>query len=373
MKIGSASILAGSLTVEVELESMVHRWSCEAPGLTADRAADALLVASLLPAMRAGETLTATDPVSPRLLASVSQIEDIFLSWAERIAGYGVYQRVSVEVPPRTSPPLPGPRGSACFFTAGVDSFYTVLRHRDEIDALVYVRGFDVALDEAELDVRVLDGVRSAADELGLPLVVVRTDLRAFSDRYSNWDHYHGAALATVAHLLAARFAKFYVPATQTYAFLAPLGTHPLLDPRWSTEDVALIHDGCEASRLDKLDLIASEPAARQFLRVCWENRGGAYNCGRCEKCLRTMVAMDALGLLGSFDRFPHRIATHDITRVRLPDIPHTWEASLAMLEATGRDPAVARALRRRLYGPTTRALHRAVYYARRLRALARG
>jgi hypothetical protein len=373
MKIGSATFRDGTVTADVEIESVVHRWSYEAAELSDDRAADALLVASLLPAMRAGELLTATDPVSPRLLASVEQIEDIVLSWAERIAGYDVYERIAVEAPSRTSTPLSAHRGAACFFTAGVDSFYTVLRHRDEIDALVYVRGFDVALDDTALDAQVLGGVRSAADELGLPLVVVRTDLRAFSDRFSNWDHYHGAALASVAHLLAARFSTFFVPGTQTYAFLAPLGTHPLLDPRWSTEDVELVHDGCEASRLDKLGLVASEPAARRSLRVCWENRGGAYNCGRCEKCLRTMVAMDALGVLGSFDRIPHRISTLDIARVRLPDVPYTWEASLAMLEATGRDPVVARAVRRRLFGPTTRALHRAVYYARRVRALARG
>src|SRR5262249_41756622 len=152
--------------------------------------------------------------------------------------------------------------------------------------------------DDDALGAMVLDGVRHAAAELGLPLVEVRTDVRAFSDRFSRWDHYHGAALATVAHLLAPYFSRVFVPATQTYAFLAPLGSHPLLDPLWSSEDVELVHDGLEAPRLDKLAVVASEPAARHWLRVCWENRNGAYNCGRCEKCLRTMVALDALGEL---------------------------------------------------------------------------
>ena len=40
-----------------------------------------------------------------------------------------------------------------------------------------------------------------------------------------------------------------------TYAHLGPLGSHPLLDPLWSSEDVELVHDGCEATRLDKLAL----------------------------------------------------------------------------------------------------------------------
>jgi len=42
------------------------------------------------------------------------------------------------------------------------------------------------------------------------------------------------------------------------------------------------------------------------------------------------------------------------------------------LLETTGRDPVIARALRRRLYGTTTRAAHRVKYYAHRIRALAR-
>jgi hypothetical protein len=193
-----------------------------------------------------------------------------------------------------------------------------------------------------------------------------------FSDQFADWEHYHGAALASVAHLLAARFCTVYVPASQTYAYLGPLGSHPLLDPRWSSESVELVHDGCEASRIEKIEHVAAEPAARHWLRVCWENRGGEYNCGRCEKCLRTMVAMDALGGLNAFDRVPHEISTSAIAGVRIPAMPYTWEASLEMLEATGRDPIVARALRRRLYGPTTRAFHRAKYYAYRVRALAR-
>jgi hypothetical protein len=301
VKIGSATCREGIVSASVESEGTTHHWSYAAPELTADRAADALLVASLLPAMRAGEPLVSAEPVSPRLLASVDTIEDVFRSWRQRIPGYDVYERVPVQAAARPMQPLSGGRGIASFFTAGVDSFYTALRHRSEIDALVYVRGLDVALDDPALDALVCAGVQSAADELGLPLVVVRTDIRRFSDRYSHWEHYHGAALASVAHLLAARFSTVYVPASQSYAYLSPLGSHPLLDPLWSSEDVELVHDGCEASRLEKVEVIAAEPAARRWLRVCWENRRGQYNCGRCEKCLRTMVSMRALGVLHEF------------------------------------------------------------------------
>jgi hypothetical protein len=41
-----------------------------------------------------------------------------------------------------------------------------------------------------------------------------------------------------------------------------------------------------------------SEVLAR--LRVCWENLGN-YNCGLCEKCIRTMLGLRAIGV----DRCP--------------------------------------------------------------------
>jgi hypothetical protein len=109
-----------------------------------------------------------------------------------------------------------------------------------------------------------------------------------------------------VALLLSPRFAKVYVPASQTYAQLFPLAPHPVLDPLWSNDTTAIVLDGCEASRIDKARRIAGCELALASLRVCYENRAGAYNCGRCEKCLRTMLNLYIAGALArcpTFDR----------------------------------------------------------------------
>ena len=50
------------------------------------------------------------------------------------------------------------------------------------------------------------------------------------------------------------------------------------------------IHDGAEARRCDKLRRLAESAPALKGLRVCWQDAG--FNCGRCEKCLRTMIAL---------------------------------------------------------------------------------
>jgi hypothetical protein len=364
-------VRGGAVAIAVEIGTTTNEVQFKADvDIDADGAADATAAACLYPAMNEAADLQLVDAVSPRLLDSLESIQDIIRSWEQRRPVYRRYHRIHVDAPRRNAPAGPPPAGPvASFFTSGVDSFFTALRHRDEIDALVYVQGFDVRPGEHDLQDRVLTGVREAAAALGMPLIVCDTDLRVFADRHAGWEEYHGSALAFVAHMLSTRFHRVYIPATLTYAHLVPLGSHPLLDPLWSSERIEVVHDGAHLSRLEKLEAIIDEPAVQRHLRVCWENRDGAYNCGRCEKCLRTSLALLALGRLSDVDTLPSEIHTADVARVRLPEVTYTWDASLARLEATGTNPAVARAVRRRLYSRTLRAAHRSRYYAGRVKA----
>lgn len=282
-------------------------------GVPTDDSPDAAVAAGWLPAMAAGEPLVVEQPVSSGLVDRVDLIADVVLTWdrAMRPARH-LYARVPFVAPRREGRPYSRSdqatkRGVACFFTGGVDSFHSVICHRDEIDTLVFVHGFDLLDDQDDpLNREVAGRLHAAAAMLGLPLIEVECNLVAFSTSFGiGWDDFHGAALATVALLLAPNFATFYLPATTTYAELYPLGSHPLLDPLWSTEQVRIVHDGADATRIEKVRAIAGEPAARQHLRVCFENRGGLYNCGSCEKCVRSGVAVRIAGVEGSFAPLP--------------------------------------------------------------------
>lgn len=314
--------------------------------------ADPLLPPLLLLAMRRGEDVRLHGTVSPKLLAGAEAAQDVVLGWDA-----DVRRRRTIRTPPQrrarvlAEPREPGPRapGVAAFFTAGVDSFYTALRHLDEIDALVYVHGLDVALEKRGLRARVVRGIRRAADELGKPLLEVETDVRRLSDRIIGWTAYNGAVLASVAHLLAPWFGTVYVPATLTAGRLRPLGSHPDLDPLWSSDEVELVHDGVEAERLDKVRLVAGSEAARRSLRVCWQNDGGAYNCGHCEKCVRTMMTVAAVGDLSRFTTFPP-LAPRQAARAIVPPGSASqrpaWEIAVQALEEAGTAPAAARTAR---------------------------
>mgnify|MGYP002632687869 FL=1 len=59
-------------------------------------------------------------------------------------------------------------------------------------------------------------------------------------------------------------------------------------------------------TRLEKIRAIAGERIVQQHLRVCWQNLHGRLNCGVCEKCVRTMLALDTCGLLDRYAGFDH-------------------------------------------------------------------
>lgn len=351
MNIGAAELDGNGVRVTVRTDAAVHRISWMLPEEGDGNVADAFLAAGLLPAMAQREPLHVEGPISRRLLSSVGTIQDIFSSWSSRAAVTRrvapPFGRVAVTGTERTCAPAPAP-GVASFFSAGVDSFYTVLEHRHELTGLVFVHGFDVPLDDIAQRERVVGGAREAAKELGLPLLEVETDVRRFSDLYVGWVDYHGAALASVALLLAPWFGRVYIPATQTYGTLTPLGSHPLVDPLWSSERVEIVHDGCEAGRLEKIRRIEPCATARKWLRVCPHVRSGTYNCGRCEKCTRTMAAIRALKLGGRFTALPDlegRPALRKLARTPIPANTSTWDLVLREAQSS-RDRALVRRLR---------------------------
>jgi hypothetical protein len=88
---------------------------------------------------------------------------------------------------------------------------------------------------------------------------------------------------------------------------LVPHGTHPLIDPYYSSSDLQIHHDSNRPTRLEKVRLVADWPAALQVLNVCVRNQPpeGLMNCGTCPKCLRTMTELLICGRLHEAVTFP--------------------------------------------------------------------
>ena len=248
----------------------------------------------------------------------------------------------------RRRTPWRGPRrGTACFFSGGVDSFYTVLTRRAELTHLIFVHGFDMPLD-SDLREPAARVAREVAAAFGLELIEVETDVRHLIDRYVSWELCHGAALASVGLLFQERLRRILIPSTHSYADLTAWGSHPLLDPLWSTELTEFVHDGAHATRVEKCFALADSEIALRHLRVCWENRDGRYNCGECEKCLRTMIGLEAAGVLERCLTLPYPIDTEAVAAMTLGGGNKRAYATqnLAALEQSGDHSDLRAALR---------------------------
>ena len=78
-----------------------------------------------------------------------------------------------------------------------------------------------------------------------------------------------------------------------------------MVDQLWSTESLEIVDDGGRLTRGERIERIAAHPVVQQTLRVCWENPDGAYNCGRCRKCMMTMISLEAIGARERSQTFP--------------------------------------------------------------------
>jgi hypothetical protein len=262
-------------------------WFRIPPGVRAAETGDSFLAVALIPAMAVGADLdlTALPPVSSELLARLGDMQDIWTSWNP------LMQRIKVRANEGTSN-APAMHGGAAFFSGGVDALFTALERRADLDQLVFINGFDFNM-SADVFADARARVARQAGRLGLPLVAVETNWIDFTRRHRIARSTScGGALAGVALLLAPE--RMVIASSYTYARLTPYGSHPLLDPLWSTGATQIEHYGCHARRDEKMMAIAQRPEFLPDLWVC--HRDPVKNCGACPKCLRLRVSLWLFG-----------------------------------------------------------------------------
>ena len=274
---------------------------------------DIFLSTCLLPAMALGETLVIAKPVSPALLENVNQLQDIYSSW------YPKFKKIKIQAEVNRNTVAAPPTEIASFFSGGIDSFYSLIKNNHEITALIYVQGFDVWAHETKFLEKVHPRMVKIAREFGKKLITVRTNIHEFSDKFAEWGYeYHGCAMASVAHLLAPTVKKCFVHSSCGYAYLFPLGSHLLTDHLWGTEKISITHDGAEATRPGKVNVVCQNQCALENLRVCLDRTSGEYNCGTCEKCLRTMLNLHVYDMLRNCKTFSNNLTFLKVAKIKM-------------------------------------------------------
>lgn len=274
------------------------------------------LVGCALPALHHGEERVAIDEtICPELRNGLMTAMGWLSHW------FGPSRR-PIRIEARSDiawPVLHTAQRAGSFLSGGVDSL-AILRanrldfppdHPRSIRDCLFVYGFDIGgLQDGgqELDTfdQAIASLHEIVQDAGVTLIPVYTNVRHLADEVPFWIYeFHGAALASVAHAFSRRLSRVSIASGFNIPNIIRAGTHPLIDPNYSSTDLQLRHEGLLYSRLDKVRLLSDWDVALRNLRVCTLNPPGRLNCGRCEKCVRTMLQLLAVDGLAKSTAFP--------------------------------------------------------------------
>ncbi|MGB7443738.1 MAG: hypothetical protein WA919_21960 [Coleofasciculaceae cyanobacterium] len=253
---------------------------------------DPFVIATVLFAMTRSFDLVVHGTVSPSLLRNLEEFQAAWSSWRP-----GVYQPIEIradveqeELRRVTS------KQAITAFSGGVDSSLTVWRHQTghcgrrelNIKAGLMVHGFDIPLAKQEVFERATTKAQTMLNSLGVKLIPMVTNFRELP---LNWEDAFGTAAASCLMLLQKRYSVGLIASSFPYQALSfPYGSNPVTDRLLSSKSFQIVHDGAEFNRIEKMRQLKAWPECLENLRVCWQGEEADKNCGRCEKCVRTIL-----------------------------------------------------------------------------------
>ena len=310
----------------------------------------AFLVGSILPAMHHGEKRIFIDAeICPELRDGLMTSMSWIRHWR-----YGPESEL-VRIEAKTRSYLPTARAAAragVFFSGGIDGLAQIRLNRLSYprehpgsfkDALIMFGPYWESNDRPETFEQAMSDLSDFARDAAIELIPVYTNIRDLDKDTMRFIYeYHGAILASVAHAFSRRLSAVTISSTDDIPSLALLkrkdfrilGSHPLLDPNYSSSDLLIKHGSVTLSRFDKTKLLADWGVAINSIKVCQPNWPGP-NCGICEKCVRTELALLALDLLDKTKAFPlDDLTEKQVEAITLgSDAEQNWTAHHEYLE----------------------------------------
>lgn len=270
-------------------------------------ASHAFLVASLLPTMRRGEDIIYEGPVDDRARWGLGELQRAFCCMFPKMV-----QPVSIDfrnpAPNRSGPRRPG---RAVFFSAGIDAFHCAYRvHHEPLllppqatGYLLPVHGFDVPPDQPELFQQILRAAEVVRRRTGWLVVPVRTNIKqAFfpPPRHVGWNELgFSPMLASIGHALSNELGKIHIASGACYHQFELDASGCRTDPFWSSSHLEVINLGTDKTRLGKIIEMADWAGLLGHMRSCLGvSVIDPPNCGLCKKCVRTIIALYAAGVL---------------------------------------------------------------------------
>lgn len=307
--------------------------------------ASAFVMALLIPAMKLGEDLIVDGSISKKFYEGLEPAMKRLASWNLGLSPINVTVKQLTE-------DKGDPKSVGLFFSGGVDSFYTYLENKKKIKNIshfILVKGYDIDLWNQKLWDETLKTINEVASKEGIKVVCVESNLLRLIEPIMSWGYSFIGGFGAIALLLRGGFKEVYRAASyKQIANQTSLMLDMIIDEYIKTETTALCLDGTEATRLEKVKKISDDELVLEHLRVCYLNKNGVYNCGECDKCLRTMIALKIVNKLDRAKTFPNEI---NMNSLRKPFIENEYTAifhqeNLDELEKLNLDPELQEAIK---------------------------
>lgn len=351
-----ATAVDGSAARVVEVHHPAHVrqmwWRFEAAGrpLPAPRTANFAAVAALPWAMAHATDLHVRGLVDRTFLENLEELVDVWVRWRPDL-----FHRIRIDADDVMEGRPSGSEDAVLMFSGGVDATFALaahveglLGHRSRpVSAGLLVRGFDVPLHDDGWWSIARDHGQHLLGAFGVPLWTCATNWREFS---VDWEMGFGMGIAAVLHQCEASIGLGLWAADESYDHeIIPWGSNSIVAPLLGSPSLPVRVVGGGYERDEKIGYIAHHEAVRRHLRVCWRQPANGLNCGRCEKCVRTLVSLWGAGY-ERCEAFEAPLTASTAARIRIGNqVQHDLLASALSRQASRLPRSVVAALRYRL------------------------
>lgn len=207
--------------------------------------------------------------------------------------------------------------------SCGVDSLYTIMEHTGQdipndfcLNHLVFLNAGAHHFGNKAQSKILLQGrynnAMSFCESIKLPLIEISTNLPEILEKYSTYDHveHHTFMMLSCILMIQRGVKRYYYSGGYPYINFdcrilqdKILGcAHYDLFTLWCATNpkTEFYSTGGCLSRFDKIRAMSQYTPANKFLNVCVSS---VSNCGDCFKCKRTMLELDAAGIIDNYNR----------------------------------------------------------------------
>lgn len=269
--------------------------------------ADIFLSTLIRVARAIGEDIEVRGELSPLLLFGMREYLKVHAAWS------GNYDIININA----RNPVPAKRttqeaAAACNISGGIDSFHTLWSQLPENEPMVELRvkygiygiGFSSPVQNKYLKSTHVPRLKEMLNSLGVNLLVVENNACEFTHP-DPWLPISTGRVA-ISQLFLGLISTHFIPSSNVYQLLNPVGSHPLTDHLFSVETLRIFTHTSDLVRFEKLRQMSAWTPFYDYLQVCNHAGGDFLNDCTCLKCTRTMLMIKVLELDGQVSTF-HR------------------------------------------------------------------